>query len=191
MKSNNKILIVEDDPNFGSILKDYLSLNDYCKINDVIVIPCAADYEKFKSKSDIDKIKKNLKINPNSFIISYNGSITGVYLFDQMLKYFERINFFFKNTYFLVITNNLGLTIGVFTDGDLKRLMQKKRKIENIKIKTYMTKNPYKIDKNTLASEVLSQMNKKKITNVCIYKNDNRKKTIGVLHIHHLLNNLN
>ena len=29
MKLNNKILIVEDDPNFGSILKDYLSLNDY------------------------------------------------------------------------------------------------------------------------------------------------------------------
>jgi len=95
-----------------------------------------------------------------------------------------------KKLGFLVITNNLGLTTGVFTDGDLKRLMQKKRKIENIKIKTYMTKNPYKIDKNTLASEVLSQMNKKKITNVCIYKNDNRKKTIGVLHIHHLLNNL-
>ena len=29
MKFNNKILIVEDDPNFGSILKDYLTLNDY------------------------------------------------------------------------------------------------------------------------------------------------------------------
>lgn len=27
--SNKKILVVEDDPNFGSILKDYLSLNDY------------------------------------------------------------------------------------------------------------------------------------------------------------------
>ncbi len=27
--SNKKILLVEDDPNFGSILKDYLSLNDY------------------------------------------------------------------------------------------------------------------------------------------------------------------
>jgi DNA-binding response OmpR family regulator len=26
---NNKILLVEDDPNFGTILKDYLSLNDY------------------------------------------------------------------------------------------------------------------------------------------------------------------
>ena len=29
MKFNNKILIVEDDPNFGSILRDYLTLNDY------------------------------------------------------------------------------------------------------------------------------------------------------------------
>ena len=27
--SNKKILLVEDDPNFGSILKEYLSLNDY------------------------------------------------------------------------------------------------------------------------------------------------------------------
>ena len=27
--SNKKILIVEDDPNFGSILKEYLTINDY------------------------------------------------------------------------------------------------------------------------------------------------------------------
>jgi len=26
---NNRILLVEDDPNFGTVLKDYLSLNDY------------------------------------------------------------------------------------------------------------------------------------------------------------------
>ena len=31
-----------------------------------------------------------------------------------------------------------------------------------------MTKNPYVVEKNTLASEILSQMNKKKITNVCV-----------------------
>tara|TARA_X000000368_G_C23007066_1_gene701706 strand:- start:85 stop:1050 length:966 start_codon:yes stop_codon:yes gene_type:complete len=95
-----------------------------------------------------------------------------------------------KRLGFLVVTNNQGLTTGVFTDGDLKRLMQKKNRIENIKIKSYMTKKPYKVDENTLASDVLSQMNKKKITNVCIYKKPNIKKTIGVLHIHHLLNNL-
>lgn len=29
MKTNKKILLVEDDPNFGAILKDYLALNDF------------------------------------------------------------------------------------------------------------------------------------------------------------------
>ena len=95
-----------------------------------------------------------------------------------------------KRLGFLVVINNKGLTTGVFTDGDLKRLMQKKKKIDNIIIKSYMTKNPYKVEENSLATDVLSLMNKKKITNVCIYKKDNKRKTIGVLHIHHLLNNL-
>ena len=69
--------------------------------------------------------------------------------------------------------------------------MQKKRKIENLKIKSFMTKNPYVVDEEMLATDVLYQMNKKKITNVCVYKKNNKKKTIGVLHIHNLLNNMN
>ena len=95
-----------------------------------------------------------------------------------------------KTLGFLVVINNQGLPCGVFTDGDLKRLMQKKRKIENIKIKSFMTKNPFNVEENTLSIRCLSQMNKKKITNVCVYKKENKKKTIGVLHIHTLLNNL-
>ena len=51
-----------------------------------------------------------------------------------------------------------------------------------------MTKNPYVVEENTLASEVLSQMNKRKITNVCVYKKGNKRKTVGVLHIHNILN---
>ena len=92
-----------------------------------------------------------------------------------------------KKLGFLVVINNQGLNTGVFTDGDLKRLMQKKRKFENSKIRLFMTKNPYKVDENTIASEILSQMNKRKITNVCVYKKSNKKKTIGVIHIHNLL----
>ena len=53
-----------------------------------------------------------------------------------------------------------------------------------------MTKNPFVIEENTLASDVLNQMNKKKITNVCVYKKGNKRKTVGVLHIHNILNNL-
>ena len=89
-----------------------------------------------------------------------------------------------------MIVNKKGLTTGIFTDGDLKRLMQKKNKIKNEMIKFYMTKNPYKVEENTLATDVLNQMNKKKITNVCVYKKDNKKKTVGVLHIHNLIKNL-
>ena len=43
---NKKILIVEDDPNFGSILKDYLSLNEY----DIVLAKNGIEgYEKFKN----------------------------------------------------------------------------------------------------------------------------------------------
>ena len=95
-----------------------------------------------------------------------------------------------KRLGFLVIINNLGLTTGIFTDGDLKRLIQKKRKIENSKIKLFMTKNPFIVEENMLASEILFQMNNRKITNVCVFKKGAKRKTTGVIHIHNLLNNL-
>jgi arabinose-5-phosphate isomerase len=95
-----------------------------------------------------------------------------------------------KGLGFLVATNSQGLTTGVFTDGDLKRLMRKNSKIDNLKIKNFMSKKPFSVEENTLASEVLAQMNKKKITNVCVFRKKNKQKTIGVLHIHDLLNNL-
>ena len=94
-----------------------------------------------------------------------------------------------KRLGFVVIIDNNALTKGIFTDGDLKRLMQKKNKIDNLKIKSLMIKNPYSVEKNTLASDVLNQMSKRKITNACVYSKENKQKTIGVLHIHDLLNN--
>ena len=90
----------------------------------------------------------------------------------------------------LVIINSEGITKGVFTDGDLKRLIKKRNNIENLKIKNFMSKNPFSVDENTLASDVLSQMNRRKITSVCIYNKENKKKTIGILHIHNLIDNL-
>ena len=93
-----------------------------------------------------------------------------------------------KKLGFLTVINNQKLTTGIFTDGDLKRLMQKKRKIDNYIIKSFMTKNPYIVEENMLATEVLYQMNKRKITNVCVYKKNNKRNTVGVIHIHNLIN---
>jgi len=45
MEANKKILLVEDDPNFGAILKDYLSMNDF----DVTLAKNGMEgFEKFK-----------------------------------------------------------------------------------------------------------------------------------------------
>jgi len=92
-----------------------------------------------------------------------------------------------KKLGFLVIIDNKKFNTGIFTDGDLKRLMQNKKNIENLKIKSFMTKKPYVVEENFLASEILAQMNKRQITNVCVYQKKDKKKIIGVIHIHNLL----
>ena len=50
-----------------------------------------------------------------------------------------------------------------------------------------MTKNPESIDKNALAAKALGLMNSKKITSLCVYDKRNKSKTIGILHIHNIL----
>ena len=94
-----------------------------------------------------------------------------------------------KKLGFITVVNNKGLSCGIFTDGDLKRLIQKKRKIENLKIRSFMTKNPFSVEENMLASEILVQMNKKKITSAFVYRKGNKRKIVGVLHIHNILKN--
>ena len=50
-----------------------------------------------------------------------------------------------------------------------------------------MTKNPIGIDKSELAAKALSVMNSEKITSLCVFNKKNKSKTIGVLHIHNIL----
>ena len=50
-----------------------------------------------------------------------------------------------------------------------------------------MTKNPISVDKDTLAAKALSIMNEKKITCLCVFKKSNRKRTIGIIHMHNIL----
>ena len=125
---------------------------------------------KLKTASDVMLIKHKIPlVNENEIMIN-------------ALKILNK-----KKLGFLVVVNNEGLNTGVFTDGDLKRLMQTKKIINNFKIKQFMTKNPYAVEQDTLATDVLNLMNKRKITNVCVYNKKSRKKTIGVIHIHSLI----
>ena len=54
-------------------------------------------------------------------------------------------------------------------------------------IKSFMTKNPVSIDKDMLAAKAMGIMNEKKITSLCVHNKLKKKKTIGILHIHDLI----
>ena len=92
-----------------------------------------------------------------------------------------------KKLGFIIVNDNQGLNSGIFTDGDLKRALQKKKYSEKSKIKNIMTKKPYSVEENTLLTDILTKMNKKKITSICVFNKSNKKKTIGVIHIHQIL----
>ncbi len=88
----------------------------------------------------------------------------------------------------LIAINKNKLTTGIITDGQLRRANQYNKNILNLKVKDVMTKNPLSVNKDTLAAKSLSIMSENKITSLCVHKNKNKKKTIGILHIHHILN---
>ena len=86
----------------------------------------------------------------------------------------------------LIVVNKKKYTTGIITDGQVRRSTQKNINLENKIVKNIMTSNPISVEKNTLAAKALSIMNEKKITCLCVH-DKNKKKTIGILHIHNIL----
>ena len=87
----------------------------------------------------------------------------------------------------LIIQNNKKVTIGIITDGQIRRFNEKKSNLQDLTVKKVMTLNPISVDQDTLAEKALSIMNAKKITSLCVNSKKNKKKTIGILHIHSIL----
>ncbi|MDA7755703.1 KpsF/GutQ family sugar-phosphate isomerase [Candidatus Pelagibacter sp.] len=88
----------------------------------------------------------------------------------------------------LIVRNKKNLTVGIVTDGDLKRALQRNKDIRSLAVKDVMTKKPLSINHNELAAKALNLMNeKRKITSLCVHDEKNKFKTIGVIHIHNIL----
>ena len=87
----------------------------------------------------------------------------------------------------LIVRNNKGITTGIITDGQIRRVSQKNDNLHNLKVKKVMTKNPFKVNKEMLATKALSIMNEKKITSLCVHSSTSKNKTIGIIHIHSIL----
>ena len=89
----------------------------------------------------------------------------------------------------LIVQNNSKKTNGIITDGQIRRVSEKKGNLNNLKVKNVMTKNPISVDKDVLAVKALSLMNSKRITSLCVHKNKAKNKTVGIIHIHNILEN--
>jgi arabinose-5-phosphate isomerase len=87
----------------------------------------------------------------------------------------------------IIVQDKKKRTIGVITDGQIRRFNQTKTNVSSLKVADVMTKNPISIDKDALAAKALALMNSKKITSLCVYNKKNKIKTVGVLHIHNIL----
>ena len=87
----------------------------------------------------------------------------------------------------LIVQDKKKNTKGIITDGQIRRFNQKNLNLQGIKVKKVMTKNPISIDKDALAAKALSIMNAKKITSLCVFNKKNKYKTIGVVHVHTIL----
>jgi len=74
--------------------------------------------------------------------------------------------------------------VGIITDGDLRRMMQKHKNVDGLLAKDIMTKNPKCLDKSTLAADALKIMKDNNITQVLVTDN---KKYFGVIHLHDIL----
>ena len=92
-----------------------------------------------------------------------------------------------KNLGILIVRNKKKTTTGIITDGQIRRYSQKKLDLQSITVDKIMTKKPIGINKDALAVKALSLMNIKKITSLCVFEKKNKFKTIGVVHIHNIL----
>ena len=87
----------------------------------------------------------------------------------------------------LIVQNKKKQTIGIVTDGQIRRFNQKNPNLHHTEVNKVMTKNPISVEKNALAAKALSIMNNKKITSLCVFDKKNKSKTIGILHVHTVL----
>jgi len=77
--------------------------------------------------------------------------------------------------------------VGVITDGDLRRALEKYNDLLNRKAFEIMTTNPKWVVKDELAVQALEKMEQHSITSLFVYKNKKSSQVIGIIHLHDLI----
>ncbi len=82
------------------------------------------------------------------------------------------------------VLNELNQLIGVITDGDLRRLLQRDTNLKTITAADMMSKNPKTIEADVLAVEALQIMRELSISQLIVLDN---QQYVGMVHLHDLL----
>jgi arabinose-5-phosphate isomerase len=83
------------------------------------------------------------------------------------------------------VVNDAGVLLGIITDGDLRRMLQKTNNIANLTAADAMSKNPKTITKDMLAARALEIMESYKITQLVVV--DDGHMPVGIIHLHDLV----
>jgi len=82
------------------------------------------------------------------------------------------------------VVNEASELLGIITDGDLRRMLQKESNIAQIKAADIMTRNPKTIDKAEFAVKALQMMQENSISQLVVV---NGTQVAGFIHLHDLL----
>lgn len=83
------------------------------------------------------------------------------------------------------VIDDTGKLSGIFTDGDLRRLIQKNRDFFTLQAKDVMTRRPKTVSADTMAEECLKMLETHRITQLLVCDGENRP--VGLIHIHDLV----
>lgn len=82
------------------------------------------------------------------------------------------------------VTGADGKLVGIITDGDLRRMLEKSDSIQNITARDIMTQNPKTISPSEMAVHALDVMRRNSITQLVVAENE---AYLGILHLHDLV----
>jgi arabinose-5-phosphate isomerase len=85
------------------------------------------------------------------------------------------------------VSNGCGQLVGVITDGDLRRALEKFTDLLNRKAAEVMTKSPKWIERDALAAMAVQRMEEYSITSLFVFNPDGRQAPVGIIHLHDLL----
>ena len=90
-----------------------------------------------------------------------------------------------NNKGFVLVTDRKKTLLGIFTDGDLRRLVKRGVSFHDKTVDQVMTRNPKTIDENISLAQTIESMQRDEITTLVVANGENTLK--GYIHLHDIL----